>query len=750
MIKGKEKLRCTMVCPPLLLLLITLSSFETASCRTPRQVAQNPTAIEQIRGLRFVTSAQESTLARVETENPGTPAAGLARIARARMAFNSRNYPYTATLLNSDLVHNTAIGDHALYLLATAHEMSNKEEDARAGYEKLVRLYPASIYVRKSLLKIAEISLKSGEVSRVPSILQPLIKVDDSTAHLLSARAYERSGDTDKAISSYRRIYFFQPQSAESSEASAAILRLRSNTTPASREEGITRSTRLFNSKRYQMAFDSFTQVFSLYADLNTNENRINHAISGLNAGRYREVINQLSSIQSFSNEHKPQALALVAESYGKLDQWEVARQKINDLRTSYPNSRALLSSLIGLGQRAKERERVSEHRYFISLAHDLFKGDPQLATPQFDLAWEEHKDENYQVSSRMLVDHLAYYADRNNENRGMAGYWAARDLERVGKLAEARYIYSAMQNRYGATWYGYLSKLRLDSIGRDSGSQLNRNEDLANAARNLSIVNYPKDEPVSLQDPALRRVDELKTVGLDDYAIEELKVLSDGRPSLRVNRLLANIYRDRTDNLSALITLSKSYPDYSQMEPQELEVSDWSIFYPLNYWDIIVQESRAKRLDPKVVAGLIRQESIFNPKVRSSANAYGLMQLILPTGRLVARKYGYASQITPEALYEPRLNIQLGTAYMRDQFDRFGRLEYVSAAYNAGPHRVVQWRETLPLEIDEWAEDIPFRETRGYVKGVMRNKLQYMRLYDDNGKFRSLVGSSPLNPSNR
>ena len=97
---------------------------------------------------------------------------------------------------------------------------------------------------------------------------------------------------------------------------------------------------------------------------------------------------------------------------------------------------------------------------------------------------------------------------------------------------------------------------------------------------------------------------------------------------------------------------------------------------------------------------------------------------------------------ITAESLFEPRLNIQLGTAYLRDQIDKFGRIEYVAAAYNAGPLRAVQWRASLPAEIDEWAEAVPFKETRGYIQGVVRNRMQYERLYDASGNFRPEVGS--------
>jgi len=120
----------------------------------------------------------------------------------------------------------------------------------------------------------------------------------------------------------------------------------------------------------------------------------------------------------------------------------------------------------------------------------------------------------------------------------------------------------------------------------------------------------------------------------------------------------------------------------------------------------------------------------------------------MVPTARLTAQKYGVDRAITVESLYEPRLNVQLGTAFLKDQIDKFGRIEYVAAAYNAGPGRAVQWRTSLPLELDEWAEAVPFQETRGYIQGVVRNRLQYLRLYDAAGQFRPEVGSRPVTPT--
>jgi soluble lytic murein transglycosylase len=181
-------------------------------------------------------------------------------------------------------------------------------------------------------------------------------------------------------------------------------------------------------------------------------------------------------------------------------------------------------------------------------------------------------------------------------------------------------------------------------------------------------------------------------------------------------------------------------------MFPEEMGREEWDIFYPLTHWNDIKYWAKQRSLDQYQVAGLIRQESVFNPRARSHANAYGLMQLLVPTARSMARKYvSTTASVSSDTLYQAALNIELGTAYMRDQFDKFGRIEYVAVAYNAGPGRVNPWRASLPAEIDEFVEEIPFRETRGYVQGVIRNAAQYRRLYDDNGNFKPNVGTKPL-----
>src|SRR4029453_1582431 len=94
---------------------------------------------------------------------------------------------------------------------------------------------------------------------------------------------------------------------------------------------------------------------------------------------------------------------------------------------------------------------------------------------------------------------------------------------------------------------------------------------------------------------------------------------------SPKINLALARHYRFKGENVNALLALARSYPDYSQMFPEEMGREEWEIFYTLIHLKEIKRWAQERSLDPDQVAGLIRQESVFNPRARSHANAYGL-----------------------------------------------------------------------------------------------------------------------------
>jgi soluble lytic murein transglycosylase len=585
---------------------------------------------------------------------------------------------------------------------------------------------------------------KNGDSAALPLLLKDLVNADDAEALLATAKAYEETSNQAKALATYRRLYFFAPQSELSADAATALTKLGSATSPGSVDEAIARADRLYNAKRFSDSYSAFTEAFNTFPATATPQNQLRRGIAAYSSRKFPEAVSALMSVPTSAGETRAEAQSYLAQAYARQRQWQQARDTVEDMRRAFPNSNLTPRTLVSVGQIAEDAKNQTDANYFFRTAITFYSNSIEVAQAQFDLAWEAHEAKNFADSSRMLIEHLAYYADKNTDNRGRAGYWAARDSERAGKLAEARAIYHAMLGRYDANWYGYLSKQRLDAMRNSVQPQSFPADSLVGRAiANLQTVTVAEETASGDEEARIVKADQLANIGLDEWALKELtKASENAGDSPKVNLATARIYRFQEDNVRALNTLKRSYPDYSQMKPEELTREEWDVFYPLAYWDIIVQESRARDLDPFQVAGLIRQETIFSSRARSSANAYGLMQVVVPTGRMTAKKYGVSREITAESLYEPRLNIQLGTAYLRDQIDKFGRIEYVAAAYNAGPGRAVQWRASLPPEIDEWAEAVPFKETRGYVQGVVRNRLQYLRLYDDKGNFRPEVGS--------
>ena len=729
-----------------LVAVASLPYLMSASCRTRQQAPAEQKALDTLRSMtRNDVLPAESAVLGLENQFPNSKTAALARILRARIRINAKDFAGAASLLDTKIIAEyTSLADYALFMRADALEQAGKPLEARAIYQQLLQQYPDSLRAREAALHAAVLLVKNGEAAAVPLLLKDLAQANDAGALLATAKAYEQTRDQTRALAAYRRLYFFAPESSESAEAATAIAKLGSNVAPASAEEAITRANRLYAAKKFNDALAAYGDAFAKFPITATTENQLRRGIAAYSLRKTPEAVAALSTIPTSAAETRAEALFYLAETYARAKQWEQARATAEEMRRVFPNSNFTPRALVALGQIADDQKNQTDASYFRHAAVNGFSSSIEVAQAQFDLAWEAHEAKNFADSSRMLTEHLAYYADRNTDNRGRAGYWAARDSERAGKLAEARVLYEAMQARYDANWYGYLAKQRLDVLSRTTPAKTFPPDSIVTRAiANLKTVTVAEEMAGPDEDARIVKADQLSNIGLDEWALKELAKAGEKAPdSPKVNLAIAKVYRSNDDNVHALNALRRSFPDYSQMKPEEMTREQWDVFYPLAYWEIIVQESKARNLDPYQVAGLIRQETIFTTRARSNANAYGLMQVIVPTGRLTARKYGVEREITAESLYEPRLNIQLGTAYLRDQIDKFGRIEYVAAAYNAGPGRVYQWKTSLPFEIDEWAEEVPIKETRGYIQGVVRNRLQYQRLYDEKGNFRPEVGS--------
>ena len=167
------------------------------------------------------------------------------------------------------------------------------------------------------------------------------------------------------------------------------------------------------------------------------------------------------------------------------------------------------------------------------------------------------------------------------------------------------------------------------------------------------------------------------------------------------------------------------------------------ALMYPLAHWEKIREISEALSIDPYLILSIIRQESMFREDALSRAGAMGLMQLMPYTARRIADSIGIS--LDEGTLLEPETNILLGVHYLKGLLEEFQNPVAAIAAYNAGPQRVRKWLSQSYSGLDEFIEDIPFPETRNYVKRVITGYYRYRSLYEPVPAQKLLIKFSPL-----
>lgn len=221
-------------------------------------------------------------------------------------------------------------------------------------------------------------------------------------------------------------------------------------------------------------------------------------------------------------------------------------------------------------------------------------------------------------------------------------------------------------------------------------------------------------------RDPAMVRAMLLYKMGREGWAVREwdeaLSRFDATRRRLAVEVAQDNGWFDR--GVFGLVNVGgQRYPDESRL---------YTLRFPLHHDGTIRREASKHTIDPSWVAAEIRAESVFNPNARSHADARGLMQVLPSTGAGLARRLGLPWNGGGD-LYDPDLNIALGTAYLREMEDKYGQTYIAIAAYNAGPAPVARWRSQRPdMPADFWIETISYKETRDYVARILAFSVIY------------------------
>ena len=706
---------------------------------------------QALTSLRAMTSngklPAESFVADLETRFANKKTGALAKLLRARIRFEQNDFVGAAAMLKSDVFHQrTKLADYALWLRGKALQSAGNHNEALNVFGQLIRDHGDSLRAREAKLLWATSAIAAGRAVEVPPMMIEMSEKGDADALLATAKAYEAQGSQNEATNYYRQTYFFGAGTTAAMEAETKLTSLGQSLAPQTAEEQLARADKLAAAKNPE-AVTAYSNLASSFPAAMTTGVQLRRLTLMAATGRMTDAPIAFNAIPVTAKEREDANRQFVL-GYAKAKMWPQARAAADAMKAAFPNGKLVPRTLIDAGLAARDGRNRTDEIYYLNAAVAAYPNAVEVAVAQFESAWSQHDSGNFTVSSQMFIEHLARYADKDNSNRGKAGYWAARDSERAGKLVEACAIYDGVIYRYGANWYGHLAMGRMSTLKNNGQcrSTVAPNQTVERAVANLKTIIVVAETAGEKELARVAKSDELSIIGLFDWSIDELnEAKKTAGNSPKINLALARHHRWKGDNTSALVAMMKSYPDYAQMFPEEMDREAWAFFYPLSDWAHIKNWAQKRGLDPYQVAGLIRQESVFTTRAASPAKAYGLMQLIMPTAVSTARKYGAIVPSSPEALYDPALNIELGTAYMKDQLAKYGRIEYMSIAYNAGPGRVPQWRATLPAEMDEFVEEIPFKETKQYVQGIIRNSAQYRRLYDDNGNFRSNVGTRPL-----
>jgi soluble lytic murein transglycosylase len=249
-------------------------------------------------------------------------------------------------------------------------------------------------------------------------------------------------------------------------------------------------------------------------------------------------------------------------------------------------------------------------------------------------------------------------------------------------------------------------------------------------------------------EQPYRERARLLEAAWLLDWAFDELSAVLRSDPSAWwAGSEMARLEKERGRYHLALRYAKRYVPSYFAQEIPDLSRDVWELLFPRPYWEQLKQEAAAVKVDPYLVAGLIRQESEFDPLARSRSNARGLMQLLPSTARYMSRLIPdrRVKPYTLASLSKPEINLVYGIHYFKKVLDQFGgTVEYALAGYNAGENRVVDWLGDGPFDdVAEFVESIPFTETREYVQAVLRNAAVYRALYAEDADTNSRASNA-------
>jgi soluble lytic murein transglycosylase len=665
------------------------------------------------------------------------------------------------------------LADYALFHLAEHYFSGKRYPDAIGLYQRLISNYQSSSLVARASLRKAQALHEAGlfrdAAAVYESTLSDFLRSEQAPeAGLGLGRALADAGDLPASVRAFLDVRVRYPGNGNDAEVEKALaaLAVRGAQVPKlTADEHYERGKNLFRAMQYDKAVESFRAA--LEADPSHPQRAdilLRSGIALYNLGRRPEAASTLERLLKarLPDCRCAEALNWLGKSYSRLGLRDEAVETYLKLVRMYPESEWSDDALYLTGNVYREANDMKKAlKYYRQLVAEY----PESSLADSAIWWQGwayYNAGDYRKAVQTFQELVSRYPRSFLVNQAL--YWQGRGAEKSGDRDKAMRYYRRAVNRGPYTYYGYLAAERL--AGNDLPVLSAADEPIVKEPvpddidlpqegdQDLSDLDGPpvwtNEAIVALSTyPAYRKTLELMYLGMKKEAAAELWSLQEllpGRHGALIG--LSKAFFELGDYHSSLIIVLRSFDRHLERPSTRMPGDLWLLAYPQGYWQSIVSAARRYGLDPYFVAAIIREESQFRSEALSPAGARGVMQVMPATGEWIAKMTGIR-EFDRAKLYDADMNITIGTWYLSYLMKRFKNdLYLVSAAYNAGPEVVAAWAGVSRGAADPvmFVETIPYRETRGYVKKVLRNYAEYRRIYGRTDLAAPLPLSGPAN----
>jgi len=645
---------------------------------------------------------------------------------KAYALFEQGKLTEAETLFRKSLDQKTILEDYNLYFLGVISFSQDSFDHARNYFGRLKNDFPRSVWLHDTNFHLAKISLKEGKPHQAIGLLNSLgsRRVGEplfTEALYLLGQTYVEQGDPKRAFDSYQRLRATFPLSAWAGKAKKEARKLREQFPVLL---GAEKPGPLLKEAEILLGELDYSEAEKIYRGLPGLEAKKSVRFSSLNGlgevyrrarkrDQEKEVLNQI--VREFSQTPEAaDAFYRIAEIFWNQGKNREALTGFKQLRERYPESPDIDHAEFARGRIYESLKIPSEA---IQIYRNFSKNFPRSrwgAQATWRLAWIHYLAADYD-EAHTAFKRIATGKYPEHYRTG-ARFWQARTAEQLGNQEEAKGLYRQILSRTGDNYYQGPSR---NALGR-LGEVVEKRKPVD--GQTLPNPTVPSNQNLSFH---LARAQKLSDLSQHRFAVAELDRVRDQTGKDSSLRIMLMQQYARNQGYDRSVRLAIQFGNSSE------EFRRYR--YPLAYWEIIKKEAAERGLDPYLILALIRQESLFDPDAISPASALGLMQLLPSTAGREAANMGLLYP-GPEKLFEPDLNLRLGIHHLQRLIKIYpNSLAKALAAYNAGRRPVNRWKKRFAsLDEEEFIERIPYRETRGYVKLVLRNYWTYKELYDN------------------